>query len=397
VIHDKIKRNAPAQVEQTLAEHGAWDAVLFLLTTHRLRQADYEAWRLGESGCLEDLIAGNSTRVVAMLDAAMAHATAMGLVRSQIGWQGWGGCSGQTLRLFHDDAINSRFQFRLSPKEDRPQLDLFMDTPHTVLLNRLRQALLERSPMLDTLFDRAFDEMPNEPALARLDAIRAAMHQQDDDLFDRYHYLNAVVAPIASDEFARGSLDIMAPLWRALASAMTTMPFDPEQPDVHASEAWRRAHAWHECLDSMAQIPDWYLYPGLHQRRIVTLTCMGKQERVRDAWMLYCWHCPESAPAALDAAELKLCGLHRLWEQCSQQETFPGVEYFPALVALYYASGDEIEFEHTDGDSEGRLSFKLIRQLLISEQDCEVNAELRHELKRLSPWLFHAYMAMHSR
>jgi len=250
-MNERIKRNTPAMVEQTLANYGAWDAVSFLLISHRLRQTWYEAWRMGEIACLEDAIAGNTQRILEMLEAALLHATSMQLITKPHTWSGWGKQSGQPLRLFHDDDLNCRFLVRLSPKADRPQLDLFMDAPHTLLLNRLRQALLYRQPERDALFDRALDEITNEPALARLDAIRAAITtQQIDHPVAWLRHLKEVIAPAVADEFPHNSLDIMAPLWRSAADAKSpsipttpaNMPAMPFCWHMHGSNALIASH-----------------------------------------------------------------------------------------------------------------------------------------------------------
>jgi len=96
-------------------------------------------------------VAGNPQRMVEMLEAALLHAKSMGLISEPTSWSGWGKQAGQTLRLFRDNDVNARFQIRLSPEKNKPQLDLFMDAPHIILLNRLRQAMLNRSPECSAL------------------------------------------------------------------------------------------------------------------------------------------------------------------------------------------------------------------------------------------------------
>ena len=396
-MHERIRRNTPALVEQTLASHGAWDAVSFLLTSHRLRQTDYEAWRMGETACLEDAIAGNPQRIVEMLEAAMQHAKSMRLTSAPTTWNGWGKEAGITLRLFHDDDINARFQLRLTPEADRPQLDLFMDAPHIVLLNSLRQAMLNRNPEQDALFDRAMDELANEPALARLDAIRAAMAAPSlENPVAWLDHLNAVVAPAARDEFPHRSMDLMAPLWRSAADAMLHIPFDSEQPDRHASQAFLLAHAWEQCLASVAQVAHWFEHAPLHERRIAALSAMRDHEAERDAWMMYCWFCPDAAATALSAADLHTCGLHRLWQDFSQLECEPGCEDFPALIALQYQSDADQPpvFEHAR-PTRGWRHYQQIIALQTSEQRGETDIDLRSALKADSPWLFQAFMAAH--
>jgi len=395
---EQIKHNTPALVEETLVTYGVWDTVSFLLVSHHLRQRDYEAWRMGGMTCLEDAIAGDSKPMMEMLNAALLHAESMGLIGESITWHGWGKHSGHTLRLFHDDARNARFQLRLSPTSNRPQLDLFMDAPHTILLNRLRQTLLSRSPEFDALFDRALDEIINEPALARLDVIRIAMTTPS---LSRpvawFNYLREVIAPACRDEFHHHSIDIMAPLWRAAAHAMLdsiTIAFDPAHPDHHSSHAFLLAHDWEPCLASVEQIPDWLDQPALHTRRIAALSAMRQHETEREAWMMYCWRCPDHAATALNEANLHACGLHGLWQQFSQSETAPDITDFPALIALQHRTSptQATIFEHAQ-HNQGWQHYQQITALLASEQQGDTDIPLRTALKTSSAWLFQAFMA----
>jgi len=394
----RISRTTPALVEQTLAGHGVWNAVVFLLDAHRLRRTDYEAWRLGDASCLEDAMLGNRQRILEMLNAARAHAERMGLTSEPMVWTGWGNQAGEPLRLFHDDDANARFQIQLTPKEDRPQLDLFMDAPRTILLNRLRRALLDRSPERDTLFDEALDEMPNEAALARLDAIRVAMQQSSiDDPPAWFNYLDEVIAPAVMEEFNHQSMDVLAPLWRASAVALKNAPFDPDLPDLHASEAWWRAQAWELCVASVESVPDWHRYACLHERRMTAITAMGSHAEARQAWAVFCWLCPEDAAAALDRADLHTCGLHRLWQQFSAVEPAQHVEDFPALMRLHgaYAFQESASLP----DMQRKLGWQhdqLLADLLAHEQKGHTAVALRRRLKAASPWLLRAYMEVRS-
>jgi len=394
-MNERIKRNTPALVEETLANYGAWDAVSFLLISHRLRQTGYEAWRMGDVVYLEDTITGNMQRIVEMLEAALLHAESMGLISAPASWNGWGKQPGQTLRLFHDDDLNGSFLVRLSPKSDRPQLDLFMDAPHIILLNRLRQALLNRSPECDALFDRALDDIANEPGLARLDAIRAAMTSPSiENPVAWFAYLNDVIAPAARDEFSQHSLDIMAPLWRDAADAMAHIPFEPDHPNNHASQAFLLAHAWEQCLKSVEHIAGWFEHPSLHDRRIAALSAMHEHKAERAAWMLYCWCCPDAVITALDKANLHACGLHTSWQHFSQLETEQSIEYFPALIALKHRlnNNDQTPIFEQARHTNGWQYYQQITDLLASEQHGETDITRRSALKASSPWLFQAYL-----
>lgn len=390
-----IKRNTPALVEQTLANHGVWDSVSFLLISHQLCQIKYEAWRMGEVAYLEDVIVGKPQHIIDTLEAALQHATDMGLISAPITWSGWGKQSGQTLHLFRNEKMNIRFQQRLSPAQNRPQLDLFMDAPHIILLNQLRQALLTRSPKWHALFDRGLDEISHEPALARLDVIRVAMTSPSiEQPVAWLAYLKAVIAPAAREEFDQRHIDIMAPLWRRAADALAAIPFDPKQPEQHASQAFLLAHAWQQCLTSLKQVPDWFTQASLHDRRISALSAMREHQAERAAWMMYCWFCPDTATIALDQANLHACGLHALWQHFSELENEQYIGDFPSLIALRKLSiGDQaITLEHAQ-HTQGFQDYQQVTALLASEQQGETNIALRSALKTSKPWLFQVFMA----
>jgi len=394
--HKQINRTIPALVEQTLAEHGVWNAVVFLLSAHRLRQSDYEAWRLGNIVCLEDAIFGNRQRILEMLDTAWRHAEHMGLLTTSMIWTGWGHQEGTPLRLFHDADENTRFQIQLTPKADRPQLDLFMDTPKTILLNRLRRALLERDPECDVLFERALDDMPNEPSLARLDVIRAAMQSHViENARSRFKYLDEVIAPAVMDEFGSRGMDILAPMWRASAVALQDTPFEPAHPDQHASEAWLRAHAWEQCVEAIESVTDWSRYSALHERRIAAITGMHPHpEDVRHAWAEFCWLCPQDAAKALDTADLHSCGLHRLWQQFSLMEPVQPVDAFPAFMRIYgLHTSRQTTVSHEIQQTRGWQHDELLAGLISQEQKGNSDMGLRRRLKEANPSLLHAYMA----
>jgi len=398
-MDDHIWRDTPALVEETLATYGMWDAVSFLLLSHSLRQSDYETWRMGDAACLQDVITGSKQDALDMLETALRHARSLDLTSAALTWTGWGKQSGKTLRLFYDHQLNAKFQLCFSPRTDRPQLDLFMDAPHTILLNRLRQALLNRSPEYDALLHRAQHEIAEEPALARLGIIRKALLIPSiENPAAWFTHLNETIAPAAREEFSRNHTDIMAPLWRAVAAAMRHISFNPARPDQHSSRALLLARDWEQCLESVAQVPDWFKHPGLHERRIAALSAMREYEAERAAWMLYCWHRPDTAAIALDTAlggaNLHRCGLHGVWQQFSQMETEPDTEDFPALIALRFGANTAQSsiFEQAT-HTPGWRHYRQITELLSSEQHGDADIERRSDLKAGSPWLFQAFMA----
>jgi len=352
---------------------------------------------MGEVAWLEDAMVGSPQDVVAMLKVALSYGQSIGLIAEAISWHGWGNHANQTLRLFRDDTLNSRFQLRLSPDSNRRQLDLFMDAPHIVLLNQLRQAMRNRDPQQSTLFDRAFSTIADDPALARLDTIRVAMATTTiTDPLAWFNHLNAAIAPAAHDEFSQQSIDIMAPIWRTTADAMTQITFDPLRPDLHTSQALLLARDWEPCIDSILQIPHWFKYAALHARRITALSAICEPQSLRAAWMAYCWHCPDAAATALNQADLHSCGLHGAWQQFSQLEHNPSIEDFPALAAILAPSDSHPPSSLMDEQqTKGQHHYQQVIALQQQERHHGTDITRRSTLKSSSPWLLQAYMASH--
>ncbi|MDQ6951029.1 MAG: hypothetical protein Q9M26_05135 [Mariprofundales bacterium] len=391
----QIQRDTPALVEQTLASHGGWDAVAYLLTNHYLPSEEYEAWRMGEVAFLEETQINGQPQLLERLDAALAYAQAMGLEIKPKTWHGWGNIAGQPLRLFRDEKTNRRFQLRLVPKAARMQLDLFMDAPQTMMLDRLRQMVLQRNHAVATLFAQARDQLGNHASLTKLEAIHTAMEgleiTQPVAWFD---YLDRVIAPAAAEEFPRRANDIMLPLWRAVAQAMASLPLDPH----HASEAWLRAQSWQQCLASIAHTPDWHTHARLHRCRIAALTAMGEQTAAQQAWMLFCWLQPNDAASALEQSDLHACALQRYWQQFTQFDPALGTEDFPALMALYgkLETVSPAEFALA-APTPGWHHYQRIQDLLRHESPSAPDPNRRRALKASSPELFQAFMATRRR
>jgi hypothetical protein len=393
-MNQSIEFNTPAQVEQTLAAYGCWDVVNFLLTCNILKQEGYEAWRVGEHGCLEDALKVDLQYLFQLLDTAFAHARNLGLDQTSVEWNGWGDMGGKTLRLFHNDKYQQQFLMRLSPKRDRPQLDLFMDTSRNVLLNQIRTALLERSADLDSLFDRAFEEDPNDGELINLDVVRAVMQAQEvGNPIQWQNRLEKTIEPIVRELFPYRADDILAPLWRRMARAVEHLPFEPRFANFHASVAWFRARAWEQTLKSIENSPAWVQYPVLHQRRIAALIAMHEESRVRGACFDICWHCSDHAEETFSSLDLCNCGLDRLWQSFLHLAHEPEAEIFPVWIKLGNAGSLAVQFSDSSDETKGRKLFDLATELVISEAEKGEDMELRHQLKEYNPWLLQVYLS----
>ena len=78
--------NVQGLVDQQLLEQGAFSPVEFLLATGRLLYSDYERWRRGEVGNLEEVLLGNPDRIRAQVGQAVEYGRGIGLVAEEQCW-----------------------------------------------------------------------------------------------------------------------------------------------------------------------------------------------------------------------------------------------------------------------------------------------------------------------
>jgi len=396
---DKQQHDTAAWVDQTLASHGAWDAVCFLLTIGRLSQENYEAWRLGEVETLEDVVSGSPKRIVEMLKLGLMHAKQRGLHVAEKSWQGWGEKVGQNMRLFADDALNAYFSCVYSPAEDRSQLDLFMDAQHVVCFNRIRSALMQRSLQLPALFDDAFERYADDPVLARLEALYVASKDEQacnhTDVVARFCQLKQEITPLAVEELATFSPqahDFLSPLWRSIAQSLEHHAFDPSQPDLHASQAWLQAKAYDKAIHAVQDVEHWQRFPTLHLVMIDAFFAAQQIVALRGAWMGLCLHCPRAVALHINAEHyannLKACGLKHHWDRFKGLEHRPSVEDFPAWLIIQQAEYLTLLSDFTVPDHEAGQRFLWVKTLLSEHDITASHIQLRRHLKRSSFWLF---------
>ena len=135
-----------ARVDALLMEQGVYDPIELLLAEGRLAYADYEAWRAREAGGLDERIFGDIERTREILESAADYAARLGLQSEHLSYIPWGGTPGQTLACSRDPGLDQLLRTRYKRADDQPQLDLFMDSGATALVNDVIAALVGRDP-----------------------------------------------------------------------------------------------------------------------------------------------------------------------------------------------------------------------------------------------------------
>lgn len=292
------------------------------------------------------------------------------------------------------------------------QLDLFADSRDVVLRNDVVRALLARDPgQAQQALCLLAAEWPDEPLLPAYAELLLALLSPPALLRSRSEAVAAMetldrrIAPLATDVLPRSAVhDWLAPLWRALAQAMSALPHAGGETPVHAAVAWLRAGSWPEAEAAVQSIPSWRRIP-------VPLAWMAEarfaQGNLNAAWPLLAelaWLAPQrfdTLARRLDSPVLTrlLRAFNSVMESESPDDPLCGLVWFPAFAALVEpVHAGALREAQGSGNAAPERGLRLILQILALErqgQHAEVVA-LRRKLRDLHPGLFERYMQTRS-
>lgn len=374
-----------------------------LLATGRLLYTDYEAWRRGEVGRLDEVLMGRREAVREELEHAAAYARALGLTEQPQEPAAVRDVSSgaRALCISDDPRLAALLASRFVPAQSVPQMDLFFDNPVAALVNGLAHALaawdtVEAAHQLDRLYAKE----PNHPDLPAFDRLLEALSHPTDPIVDcrgELEFITAIV-PDAWRLLGARARDLLVPLWRHLAEALRLTPYSLQAPMLHASHAWSEVQAWDEVRESVLEEPQWWRHLPL----ALWLIESGLQRRRRaeafSGWFQLCWHAPERAPEALDA--LKFPDLHALWQRFVEtQEPLSAAGRQSALTAADFpawllldepALARRLPAELPIGASAGEEHYRLVHRWIAAREARHAAEEiaLRKALKEGQPALF---------
>ncbi len=152
------------------------------------------------------------------------------------------------------------------------QLDLFQDSPRTVALNVLREAVLARNApgagiALERLLNLAPDHERASDAGTLIAVLEAPAPEGPDEGIEWLHALEREWRPAAMRLLGSGDgRDFLAPVWRCIGGALGPRPFDPVHPELHASWAYRQGQDWENLKRSVLDVPEHETTPALLAR-----------------------------------------------------------------------------------------------------------------------------------
>ena len=249
-----------AAVQQLLMEHGEYVPLELLLATNRLAYEDYRAWREGRLDTLDAVLADGHRESCAWLEAAQSWACALGLTAGRAVHHGWAENAGTALVASVELRLNALLSTRFRHIREHDQLDLFVDSAQTAAVNALVDALTARNVgeargALDRLERINRDHGQRFHAVKLISALETRAPEGPDRGIDQLERMERDWVPAASTLLGARRRDFLAPLWRDIGRALDPAPFDPGNPERHASRAYREGLDWERMRRSVRAPP----------------------------------------------------------------------------------------------------------------------------------------------
>jgi len=392
-----------AQVDALLLEQGAFAPLELLFASGRLLYADYEAWRRGEVGSLDEVLMGRREAVREELQRAVSYARALGLTEQPQEFVAArdGGCGARALRVSDDRRLAGLIASRYVPAQSARQMDLFFDNPVVALVNGLAHALSARDGVeAARQLDRLRAKEPNHPDLPAFDRLLDALGRPQRPIVDCRKELEFIVGITADAWRLLGARarDVLVPLWRHLAEALRSAPYSPQTPMLHASHAWSEAQSWDEVRESVLGQPQWWLHVPLALRMIESSLRRRRPAEALSAWFQLCWQAPSRVPEALEA--LRFPELQAFWQRFeAEEEPFGAPDRQPAMAAEDFPAWlllDEpalarlLPAELSGGASAGEGHYRLVHRWIAAREARQAGEDMtvRRLLKERQPALF---------
>jgi hypothetical protein len=382
-------------VEQLLMEQGNYTPLELLLAEGRLFYSDYESWRSGELSDLASTLFGDQNECQQLLYEADSYANKRSLIAEKVSYSVWGSTEGKALSFSNNATFNHLFHTRYRQASDIPQLDLFMDSTSTVLINGITQSLIERNQLeARRQLDQLFESDPGNSQLGNLEQLVEATERLThsvDEPANLLDHLEHVLSPLAIDLLESNSRHFLTPQWHRLTLALEAHTFDAATPKLHSSYSALQAVSWQQVKESVERETEWQQQPILIRRHALACGHLHQEVVATADWFLLCWRFPCQADTI--KSEAKPAWQQR-WKNFIELEpelpnqTFPAWAIINEPGLLKQLTG--LEAAVTEPPEIWRISLALLQ-----DPSQTTNRELmanRKALQKSDPQLFQHYL-----
>ena len=400
---DLYAAQVQAAVQQLVMEHGEYAPLELLLATNRLAYEDYRAWREGRLQTLDAVLADGKREFRAWLERGQSWADTLGLAAEPEVHHGWEENAGTVLVASSDPRLNALLSTRFRHTREHGQLDLFIDSAQTAAVNALVDALTTRNAnearrALERLGRINRDHGQRFHAAKLISALEVPAPEGPERGAERLERMEREWVPAASALLGARRRDFLAPLWRDIGRVLDPAPFDPGNPERHASRAYREGFDWERMRRSVVAVPGYESEPVLLVRLAEAHWRLRDRARAIETWLVLCRLAPEEFEQLIDASDFPDWSLQNAWriaqEEALEHEMTPA--WFPVWMLLEEPGlADVLAPRHTD--DEPSRAFDLVIALLIHPDLDERGIELRCSLQAIHPGLLERFLAKRAR
>ena len=282
-----------AQLEQHLSQQGHFCLIDWFIDQNILSYSDYEAWRHQRVDYIDQRLAIDSEALQILFVESVTFCKQLNLVVEAQTWFSWSDRR-HRLKASRNEVSNTLLTQHWQRAQDCPQLDLFMDNSAVITENEVHHALASRQ------FDQAQKKLQHltriNPKHVRLgvyqDLINYGAHAYEargiaeDALLVEIQGLSEEVEPLAKETLGTLARDYLGFAWRRIGAAMTELPYNAEQEQLHTSYALVQIPDWHGARDSLLAAPQNLDEPSLlHRLALCFEHCHQKSEALL-AWCI---------------------------------------------------------------------------------------------------------------
>ena len=330
--------NVHLAVENLLLESGVYSPIELLLAMNGLSYDDYLAWRRGEIGDLDAVLIGGPGAARTALESARSHARTLGLGERRVAYEGWGEHAGKRLAASFEPALDALLHTHYDRESQQgQQLDIFLDSPLTVAVNTLVEALRGRRPddarrALARLVEVDRDQSRRASADALIGALELPAPADHWQGLERLDELIEVWSPAASALLAGSAQDFLRPLWRDIARSLDAARFDPRHPKRHASWAYRNGLDWENVKRSVRAVRGNAGEPVLLGRLAEAEWRLRNRLGAVRCWFDLCELAPEHFRNLIESPDFPDQPLRRAWDRAEELDSEREIliEWFPA-------------------------------------------------------------------
>ncbi|GAB6039514.1 hypothetical protein [Endothiovibrio diazotrophicus] len=371
-------------VDRLLLEQGDYSPIELLLAQGRLFPEDYEAWRGGEAGYLEDHLFGDPAEIRATLTEAAAYAKKLGLEAEARHHRAWGG--GGELKRARAPALDTLLATHHLRPAARPQLDLFMDGGGNTLVNTITAALAERdSAEAHRALQQLRDNDPGHRQLGALERlVEGAEQPPREEPAEELQRIEETLQPLAEEQLGSDARAYLTPLLRRLHERLAGHPYAAATPRLHASHTAERLGLWNEALEAIEGVPAWRDQAALLRRHARAAEHDRRPLTALADWFQLCWRHPDESGAIGDEAAREW---RDPWRDFLDLDPELPEAQFPAWLLIQRPGlAENLHDAELEGAPE---SFHQLRRLIGDP----TSVDQRKALQTSDPPLFQLYLA----